>query len=96
MIAYAYQQPPQHHPPSCPLSPLKYQRLLRGWSQKDVVDEVVRRCAESGVPNVGINVDQVRRWESRRCVPSPLYRKHLCMLYGLTAEQLGFFSVQEK
>ncbi len=71
-------------------SPLKYQRLLRGWSQQDVVDAIYLLCVESGRPDVGINTDQLGRWENGKCRPSPVYRKHLCTLYGLTADQLGF------
>jgi hypothetical protein len=74
-------------PPVC--SPLKYQRLLRGWSQKDVAEALYQKCAENGYPEVGVNEAMVNRWENGHCKPIPLYRKHLCMLYGLTADQLG-------
>lgn len=70
--------------------PLQYQRLLRGWSQKDVVDALYQRCSSEGKPDVGICVDMVSRWEHGKSKPSPLYRKHLCQLYGVTADQLGF------
>ncbi|GER88888.1 hypothetical protein KDW_30500 [Dictyobacter vulcani] len=82
--------------PSIPLqSPLKYQRLLRGWSQQDVVDALYQCCVEEGKASVGINVDQVSRWENGHCKPSPMYRKHLCYLYGVTADKLGLISSQE-
>jgi transcriptional regulator with XRE-family HTH domain len=70
--------------------PLKYQRLLRGWSQQDVVDELYKLCAAHSRVNIGLTVDTVRCWENGRHLPSPLYRKHLCILYGLTADKLGF------
>ena len=73
-------------------SPLKYQRLLRGWSQQDVVEAIYQQCVESGHPDVGINTDQVGRWENGKCKPSPIYRKQLCALYGLTAAQLGLLN----
>ncbi len=76
-------------------SPLKYQRLLRGWSQQDVVKELVSRCEAEGRPSVGLTTDAVRRWENGYNKPSPLYRKHLCTLYGLTADKLGFIASQE-
>ena len=72
--------------PQC--SPLKYQRLLRGWSQQDVADELYKLCEASGRSGIGITVEMVSRWERRRYYPSPIYRRHLCALYGLTADQV--------
>lgn len=77
-------------PPQTLYSPLKYQRLLRGWSQQDVVDEIYQRCVKSGCPSVGISIDHIRRWENGISKPRPIYRKHLCLLYGMNAAQLGF------
>ena len=71
-------------------SPLKQQRLLRGWSQQDVVDSLYALCVADGRPSVGVNVNQIRRWENGHSKPSPIYRKHLCTLFALNAEQLGF------
>jgi transcriptional regulator with XRE-family HTH domain len=76
-------------------SPLKYQRLLRGWSQQDVADEVYKLCVASGRPDVGLSAARVGEWENGRHKPSPIYRKHLCQLYGLTADKLGFIENQE-
>jgi len=76
-------------------SPLKYQRLLRGWSQQDVVDALYQLCATGGHPEVGLSIYTIGRWENGKNLPSPLYRKHLCVLYGLTAAQLGFIEPQE-
>jgi transcriptional regulator with XRE-family HTH domain len=76
-------------PAPLPCSPLKYQRLLRGWSQQDVADELYKRCAAEGNADVGIHAKLVGRWERGETKPSPIYRKHLCTLYGLTAAQLG-------
>jgi transcriptional regulator with XRE-family HTH domain len=78
-----------------PYSPLKYQRLLRGWSQQDVVNELYKLCAASGRPDIGLSAYQVSRWENGLRKPGPLYRKHLCQLYGLNAAQLGFIETQE-
>lgn len=80
---------------SCCTSPLKYQRLLRGWSQQDVANALYQMCQAEGRAGVGINSDQVSRWENGHTLPSPLYRKHLCTLYGLTAEKLGLLAPQE-
>ncbi|GHO94813.1 hypothetical protein KSF_048610 [Reticulibacter mediterranei] len=73
-------------------SPLRYQRLLRGWSQQDVADELYKRCAEEGKADVAICAKLVGRWERGESKPRPIYRKHLCTLYGLTAEQLGWLT----
>lgn len=76
-------------------SPLKYQRLLRGWSQQDVANELYQLCAAHGYPGVGISVNTVSRWECGIQKPTPIYRKHLCLLYGLTADKLGFIEPYE-
>jgi transcriptional regulator with XRE-family HTH domain len=83
----------QSSPGHC--TPLKYQRLLRGWSQQDVADELYKLCAASGHPEVGVSIQQIYRWESGYCKPRPIYRKHLCQLYGLMADKLGFIEAQE-
>jgi transcriptional regulator with XRE-family HTH domain len=83
------------HRASRSYSPLKYQRLLRGWSQQDVVDELYKMCAASGRPDVGISTGRVGEWERGQHKPSPLYRKHLCQLFGLTAAELGFIEPLE-
>lgn len=71
-------------------SPLKYYRMIRGWSQQDVADELYRRCSEDGKPDVALNVNTISKWERGINKPSPLYRKHFCLLYGVTARALGF------
>jgi hypothetical protein len=60
-----------------------------------VVDELYKLCAASGRPDIGLNAYQVSRWEHELRKPSPLYRKHLCQLYGKNAAQLGFIAAQE-
>ena len=77
-----------------PCSPLAYQRLLRGWSQQDVVDALSRLCQAAGLGGIGLNVVMVCRWEKGKHLPSPFYRKQLCVLYGLTAAELGFLEGQ--
>ena len=74
------------------LLPLRYQRLLRGWSQQHVVDELSRLFAADGQPDagLGLTVETVSRWENGRRKPSPLYRRQLCRLYAMNAFELGF------
>lgn len=59
----------------CPCSPLKYQRLLQGWSQRDEVNELYKLCAASGHPEVNVTVQHVYRWEGGYHKPRPIYRK---------------------
>jgi len=61
-----------------PNEALRYQRLMRGWS--------LRRVADGKAP--GVNSDMVGEWERGVKLPSPYYREKLCLLYGVTAEQL--------
>lgn len=64
---------------------LRRQRKLRGWSQKRVADELKQRFEESGA-----SAKDVGRWERGIRIPGPFYRERLCLLFGLTADQLGF------
>ena len=73
------------------LSPLKYQRLLRGWSQQDVVNEIFRLFGEDEQLGLGLCAETVSRWENGRRKPAPLYKKQLCRLYGMNALELGIF-----
>jgi transcriptional regulator with XRE-family HTH domain len=78
-----------------PPHPLAYQRLLRGWSQQDVAHELAQRCAAEG-KFVGITETLVSRWERGKRKPSPIYRKHLCIMYGVTADKLGLIPTLEE
>jgi transcriptional regulator with XRE-family HTH domain len=61
-----------------PNEALRYQRLLRGWSQG--------RVAEA----VGTSAEVVSRWETGRKKPGPFYQEKLCDLFGKSTEELGF------
>ncbi len=75
--------------PPTVLSPLKYQRLLRGWTQQDVADELYKLCIAHGHPDAGINAERISRWECGVARPSLFYQKYLCLLYDLTTDKLG-------
>jgi transcriptional regulator with XRE-family HTH domain len=60
--------------------PLKREREQRGWSQS--------RIAKA----IGTTIRTVSRWEQGIAMPSPYYRKQLCILFGKTATQLGLLS----
>ncbi len=62
---------------------LKYERELRGWSQKYVATR--------------INAERyyVSRWETGAASPRPDYRRKLCELFGMNAEELGLLAGDE-
>src|SRR5712692_6848995 len=57
---------------------LRRERQLRGWSQQKV----------AGL--VGTSEDVVSRWERGERKPGPFFQEKFCLLYGKTAEELGF------
>lgn len=57
---------------------LRRERLLRGWSQQKVASLVET------------SEDVVSRWERGERKPGPFYQEKFCVLYGKTAEELGF------
>lgn len=68
---------------------LRRQRLLRGWSLQRVADEICALAVSDGrMP--GVSVAMVSCWEMGKKKPSPFYQERLCLIYGLTADQLGF------
>src|SRR5437588_726117 len=56
---------------------LRHARLLKGWSQAELAEQV------------GTSFEMVSRWERGVTVPSPHYRKRLYAVLGKTAEELG-------
>lgn len=62
---------------------LRQERLLRGWSQQVVGN------------NVGTDSYTVSRWERGRAQPSPYFRQRLCDLYGKNAQELGLLQEQK-
>lgn len=59
---------------------LRRARLLKGWSQAELAEQV------------GTSFEMVSRWERGLTVPSPRYRKRLYVVLGQTAEELGLIS----
>ena len=57
---------------------LKRQRILRGWSQLHVAEQVQT------------NAFTVGRWERGESRPGPHFRVRLRELFGLEDEELGF------
>src|SRR5713226_2788338 len=56
---------------------LRRARLLKGWSQAELAEQV------------GTSFEMVSRWERGVTVPSPRYQKRLYAVLGKSAEELG-------
>lgn len=68
-------------------SMLRYQRLLRGWSQKELADIICTFCQENeGRP--GLTQKTISRWENGKCKPSLYYQKRLCQLFNANTQEL--------
>src|SRR2546423_4055792 len=72
-----------------PNTHLRRQRLLRGWSLQEVVDQLCALCEEENdIP--GVTADMVSKWERGERKPSRFYQTKFCLLYNTSADQLGF------
>lgn len=67
---------------------LRYQRLLRGWSQRELSHIIYQVCCQQGAPS-GICQKTISRWETGKNQPSLYYQMCLCSIFGMTAEELG-------
>lgn len=63
---------------------LRYQRELRGWSQKKVAF------------SIDTSKDMISRWETGERGVSLYYQERLCALFGLSAIELGFMESPEQ
>ncbi|MGB3441113.1 MAG: helix-turn-helix transcriptional regulator [Actinophytocola sp.] len=80
------------HPPN---TRLRWQRLQRGWSHQEVVDQIKRSMTQAGEVEPGLNADMVGRWETGGRKPDPRYKKHLVLVFGQPASELGLLSAEE-
>jgi len=71
---------------------LRAQRLVRGWSQEDVVQGLVRVGIDVGERQLGVTRNLVSRWEREGTTPRAPYPKLLCLLFQTSAEELGLVS----
>ncbi|WP_433264872.1 helix-turn-helix domain-containing protein [Actinosynnema sp. CS-041913] len=83
--------PPKHSPNAR----LTWERLQRGWSREELVQQIKRSMQDAGEPASGLNVEVVRRWESGDRKPEPRYQKHLVLVFELPASELGLLSSEE-
>lgn len=80
------------HPPN---TRLRWQRLQRGWSHQEVVEQIKRSIEQAGEGEAGLNADMVGRWETGGRKPDPRYKKHLVLIFDLPASELGLLSSEE-
>jgi WD40 repeat protein/transcriptional regulator with XRE-family HTH domain len=74
---------------------LRQERLLRGWSQRDVAEQIAA-LDPTGDQAQAIAEYYVSRWERGIMVPRPYYCRKLCELFGKNAAELGLLQVQEE
>ncbi len=67
-----------------PNKSLRYERELRGWSQRYVAGRI------------GTTEQVVTRWESGQHKPNRYFQTQLCELFGKSAEELGFMSSEQE
>ncbi|MFD0274672.1 helix-turn-helix domain-containing protein [Kitasatospora sp. NPDC127111] len=72
----------------CGVSRLRAHRLARGWTLRHAVDELRRLCARDGIPQPGVDEDQLAAWEKGR-MPRGGTMDLLCRLYETDAQGLG-------
>src|SRR5436309_5716678 len=63
-------------------------RLGRGWTQNQVATAAHQAAAQRGLPEPGIDANQVSRWE-RGSKPHLYHGYLLCLAFGLPPSQLG-------
>ena len=72
----------ERHTGRQPNNLLSRERLLRGWTQREVGNQV------------GTDDYTVSRWERGKAVPSPYFRQKLCDLFGKNAQELGLLTIR--
>lgn len=80
-----------------PNSPLRQQRLLKGWTLERLANEIYELCRDE--PRAGargdINAQMISKWETGKYPPSLYYQEKLSLLYGKSVQELGFIEEQE-
>jgi transcriptional regulator with XRE-family HTH domain len=80
---------PRRRGSALPVSPLRVQRLRKGWTQQQVADKLYDLCVACGADAAGITTDMVSRWELGVRSPSMFYRRLLGELFGCSLDALG-------
>ena len=74
---------------------LAWERLQRGWSYEELAHRVRAEMARCGESDTGLTANTVRRWETGNRWPEPRFRKHLVVIFGMTASGLGLLTPDE-
>lgn len=74
---------------------LRWARLQRGWGLEELAKQIKRSMAAEGEPDTGLTAETVRRWETGDRTPAVEFRKHLVLVLGRTADELGILSAGE-
>jgi tetratricopeptide (TPR) repeat protein/transcriptional regulator with XRE-family HTH domain len=73
---------------------LRQERLKRGWSLRQTANQLCKVCEqEEHIP--GVTADMISKWERGEKKPSRYYQEKFCLLYGASADQLGFISIKD-
>lgn len=83
----------RRHPPN---QHLAWERLERGWSHDELCAQIKHCMREAGEPDTGLTANTVRRWESGERLPEPRFRKHLVLIFGQPASELGLLTRDEQ
>lgn len=79
-----------------PNKQLTWQRLQKGWSREELVRQIALSMKAHGETDTGLTADTARRWESGERWPEPRFRRHLVLLFGLPASDLGLLTADEQ
>ena len=83
---------PKRYPPNRRLT---WERLQRGWSHDEVVRQIQRSMELHGDAESGLIPSTVRRWETGARWPEARFRKHLVLIFGKKASDLGLLTADE-
>lgn len=72
-----------------------WERLQKGWSREELVRQIALSMKAHGEAYTGLTADTARRWESGERWPEARFRKHLVLLFGLPASDLGLLTPEE-
>ncbi|TKG58466.1 MULTISPECIES: helix-turn-helix domain-containing protein [Pseudonocardiaceae] len=78
-----------------PNTKLAWERLQHGWSRQELVNQIKRSMELAGDGGCGLTADTARRWESGERWPEPQFRKHLVLVLGKPATELGLLTDDE-
>lgn len=68
---------------------LREVRCEAGWTQQQLAEKLAHLAWTHTHLRVAVNADMVAKWERGAKGISPRYRRLLCQLFGVTADQLG-------